>query len=53
MSAARKSSGAQTHSIPAASARSVSASRSATELPIAATEIRSSALIASAVPYAG
>ena len=45
MAALRNSSGAQTHSTPAASARSVSASRSATEVPIAATEMRSRALI--------
>ena len=46
MTELRNSSGAQTHSTPAASARSVSASRSATEVPIAATEMRSSAPIA-------
>ena len=44
VSAARKSSGAQTHSTPAASARSAPASRSAAVWPIAATEMRSSAL---------
>ena len=48
MTEERKSSGAQTHSTPAASARLVSASRSATEVPIAATEILSRALIARA-----
>ena len=45
MTEERKSSGAQTHSTPAASARFASASRSATEVPIAATEIRSRALM--------
>ena len=45
MTEERKSSGAQTHSTPAASARFASASRSATEVPIAATEILSRALI--------
>ena len=43
MTAERNSSGAQTHSTPAASARLASASRSATVVPIAATEIRSRA----------
>src|SRR6185436_6934102 len=41
----RNSSGAQTHSIPASSASFVSASRSAIEVPIAATEMRSKALM--------
>ena len=45
MTELRNSSGAQTHSTPAASAFRVSASRSATEVPIAATEMRSSAPI--------
>ena len=53
MTEERNSSGAQTHSTPAASARFASASRSATVVPIAATEMRSSAAQAQAATGAG